>query len=70
MLNVICKTAQMIFGKHYDMSLAQNRLLATPEDVFSQANLCQQIWVESLRTTATYFAWFNFVLIPCTDELV
>ena len=43
-------------GKHYDMSVAQNRLLVTLEDVSTQANRCQQIWVERLTTIATNFA--------------
>jgi hypothetical protein len=30
-------------------------LLVTPEDVASQANCCQQLWVESLRAMATNF---------------
>jgi len=58
----------MVCGKHYDMFMAQNRLLVTPEDVFLQANLCQQIWVESLRTMVTNFESFHFALLPCIDE--
>jgi len=63
-------TGQMVCGKHYDMSVAQNRLLVSLENVASQANCCQQIWVESLRTMATNFLRLHFVLIPCTGEQV
>ena len=56
LLHFTCETAQMDCGKHYDMSVAQNRLLVTPEDVSTQANRCQQIWVERLTTIATNFA--------------
>jgi hypothetical protein len=56
LLHLTCKPAQIVFGKHYDMPVAQNGLLDSLEDVASQANRSQLILVESLRTMATNFA--------------